>query len=282
MNYVELNIAVTGALQAEILTAQLADYPFESFLAEGDTLKAYIPQEALAACKSTVDAMLNSYGVMRHSYLALEPEDWNATWERGCAPVEVEGRLRIRAPHHAPAPEGVAEVVVAPRMSFGSGHHATTYLMSAALLDLDVAGRRGLDMGSGTGVLAIVAAGRGAASVDAVDPDEWADRNCRDNVAANGATGCVRPIRGDVSTVAGNRYDFILANINRNVLTASMPAYASMLVGGGDLLLSGFFEADVPRVEAAAAAEGLATVERRTREGWAMLHCKKSRSVEEL
>lgn len=282
MNYVELNVAVSGALQAEILTAQLADYPFESFLTEGDTLKAYIPQEALAECKATVDAMLNSYGVMRHSYLTLDAEDWNASWESGFTPVEVEGRLLIRAPHHAPAPSGMAEVVVMPRMSFGTGHHATTYLMSSALLDLDVEGRRGLDVGSGTGVLAIVAAGRGAASVDAVDTDEWADRNCRGNAAANGVADRVRPILGDVSRVAGRRYDFILANINRNVLTASMPAYAELLAEGGDLLLSGFFEADVPVVEASAAEAGLSVAEVRTREGWAMIHCKKERTVEKL
>lgn len=275
MNYVELNIAVSGALQAEILTAQLADYPFESFLTEGNTLKAYIPQKALAECKSTVDAMLNSYGVMRHSYLSLDPEDWNAAWESGFTPVEIGERLLIRAPHHAPAPEGVAEVIIMPRMSFGTGHHATTYLMSSALLDLDVSGRRGLDMGSGTGVLAIVAAGRGAASVDAVDTDEWADRNCRDNVAANGAEERVQPLLGDVSSVAGNRYDFIMANINRNVLTASMPAYAALLTEGGDLLLSGFLEEDVPTVTASAVAAGLSFAEVRTREGWAMIHCKR-------
>ncbi len=282
MNYVELNVAVSGALQAEILTAQLADYPFESFLTEGDTLKAYIQQEALAECKPTVDAMLNSYGVMRHSYLSLDPQNWNAAWESGFAPVEVEGRLLIRAPHHAPAPEGVAEVVIMPHMTFGTGHHATTYLMSSALLDLDVSGRRGLDMGSGTGVLAIVAAGRGAASVDAVDTDEGADRNCRDNVAANGVNDRVRPLLGDVESVSGRRYDFILANINRNVLTASMPAYAALLADGGDLLLSGFLEADVPAVAASATAAGLAPAEVRTREGWAMIHCKKEGTVEKL
>lgn len=275
MNYVELNVAVSGAIQAEILTAHLADYPFESFFAEGDTLKAYIPQAALADCKSTVDAMLNSYGVMRHSYVTIESEDWNAAWESGFTPVEIEGRLLIRAPHHAAAPDGIADVVIRPRMSFGSGHHATTYLMSSALLDLDVKDRRGLDLGCGTGVLAIVAAGRGASEVDAVDIDEWADANCRENVAANGMSDRVRPVLGDVGKVADNRYDFILANINRNILLSGMPVYASMLSAGGDLLLSGFLEEDVPLLTAAAVSEGLRQTEVRTREGWAMVHCKK-------
>lgn len=279
MNYVELNIAVSDALQAEILTAQLADYPFESFLTEDGALKAYIPQKALDECKASVDAMLDDCGAMRRSYLALGAEDWNAPWESGFTPVEIEGRLRIRAPHHAPAPEGMPEVIVMPCLSFGTGHHATTYLMVSALLDLGVEGRCGLDMGSGTGVLAIVAAGRGAASVDAVDTDEWADRNCRDNAAANGVADRVHPLLGDVSRVAGRRYDFVLANINRNVLTASMPAYAALLSEGGDLLLSGFFEADVPKVEASAAGAGFAVAEVRTREGWAMIRCKKGRTV---
>ena len=114
MNYVELNIAVSDALQAEILTAQLADYPFESFLTEDGALKAYIPQKALDECKASVDAMLDGCGAMRRSYLALGAEDWNAPWESGFTPVEIEGRLRIRAPHHAPAPEGMPEVIVMP------------------------------------------------------------------------------------------------------------------------------------------------------------------------
>ena len=276
MNYISLNIAFSDAMQAEILTAELADYPFESFEADAGTLKAYIPQEQLADCKGEVDALLTRYGVQGR-YIAIETQNWNAVWESNFPPVDVEGRLLIRAPFHEPAPAGVMEVVVMPKMSFGTGHHATTWLVSRAVLDLGVAGRRGLDMGSGTGVLSIVAAKCGAVHVDAVDIDDWADANCRENIASNGVADRIEPMLGDVGRIAGRRYDFILANINRNVLVADMPAYAAALVPGGDLVMSGFLEADTAAVTQAAAEQGMETVAAETREGWMMIRVKKKK-----
>ncbi|MEG2365126.1 MAG: 50S ribosomal protein L11 methyltransferase [Alistipes sp.] len=275
MKYVELKITISDAERAEILIAELADYPFESFVTEDDTLKAYIPEEALSACKSAVDAMLNSFGVVRRSYVPVETKDWNAAWESNFESVDVDGRLVIRAPFHAPAPEGVAEVIIQPHMSFGTGHHATTYLMSAALLDLDLRGKRGLDVGSGTGVLAILAVKQGAASVDAIDIDDWAEENCRLNATTNEVSDRVHPLLGDVHRVEGGSYDFIAANINRNTLLADLPSYAALLCVGGALLMSGFLTIDQPIVAAAAEAQGLTVAEVRTREGWVMLHCTK-------
>lgn len=276
MDYVELNIPVASDEQAEILTAELADYPFESFAVDGDMLKAYIPQLRLVDCKEQVDALLDRYGAAGSRYIAIETQNWNALWEQHFTPVEVEGRLLIRAPFHAAAPAGVQEVVIMPKMSFGTGHHATTRLMAGALLDLDVAGRRVLDMGSGTGVLAIVAAQCGAASVDAVDIDEWADENCRENCAANGVSDRVHPELGDVRCIAGRRYDLILANINRNILTADMPAYAAALEAGGTLLMSGFLEQDIPILTARAGETGLLVAEVRMHEGWVAMRCTKT------
>ena len=210
MDYTVLHIAVSDDEQAEILTAELADFPFESFETEDGLLKAYIPAVRLSGCKTDVDALLARRGV-EGRYAVIPTQNWNASWESDFPPVDVEGRLRIRAPFHDPAPAGEMEAVVLPRMSFGTGHHATTWLMSRAVLGLGVAGRTGLDMGSGTGVLAIVAAKCGAAHVDAVDIDDWADENCRENVAANGVADRVEPMLGDVGRIAGRRYDFILA-----------------------------------------------------------------------
>lgn len=127
MNYVELNIAASGE-EAEILTALLADWPFESFSEEGGALRAYIPQEKLADCKSEVDALLDARGALRRTYLTIDDCNWNAAWESDFHPVDIDGRLLIRAPFHAPAADASAEVVIMPRMSFGTGHHATTYL----------------------------------------------------------------------------------------------------------------------------------------------------------
>lgn len=274
MDYVALNIPVIGDEQAEILTAFLADWPFESFETEPGVLKAYIPRERLIDCKAQIDALLAENGVQGR-YVAIETQNWNALWESNFPPVEVEGRLRIRAPFHAPSPEGVMEVVLMPKMSFGTGHHATTWLMSRAVLDLGVAGRRGLDMGSGTGVLAIVAAKCGAEHMDAVDIDDWADENCRENIAANGVADRIEPMLGDVRRIAGRHYDFILANINRNILTADMPAYVATLSAGGDLVMSGFLAADVPAVTSRAAELGMECVSVAERDGWMAVHVRK-------
>lgn len=275
MDYISLQIPVTDSEQGEILTAELADYPFESFETEGSLLKAYIPQERLADCKPEVDALLARYGVQGR-YIAIETQNWNALWERNFPATDVEGRLRIRAPFHEAAPAGELEVIVMPKMSFGTGHHATTWLMSRAVLDLRVSGRRGLDMGSGTGVLSIVAVKCGAAHMDAVDIDDWADANCRENIAANGVSDRITPMLGDVRCIAGRRYDFILANINRNILLSDLPSYAATLEPGGDLVMSGFLDADVPTLVEAAGQQGLSLVGTAERDGWRMIHVRRT------
>lgn len=276
MDYIELNMPLEGE-RAEIMTAELSDYPFESFKQEGPTLKAYIPQERLVDCKEEVDRLLAAYGVEDVRYISIESQNWNALWESNFTPVDVDGKLYIRAPFHAPAPEGVMEVVIMPKMSFGTGHHATTCLVSGYLMELDLRGRSGLDMGSGTGVLAIVAVKCGAEAVDAVDIDTWADENCRENISSNAVAAQITPILGDARVLAGRSYDFIAANINRNILVGDMAAYVRAMRPGADLVMSGFLEADIPIIRAAAEAEGLVFVSSRLRDGWAAVHCKKSR-----
>lgn len=275
MNYIALNVAFSDDEQAEILTAELAEYPFESFESGDGILKAYIPSERLADCKTQVDELLARYQVTGH-YIAIETQNWNALWESNFSPVDVEGRLLIRAPFHTPAPEGAMEVIVMPKMSFGTGHHATTWLMSREVLTLNVLGRRGLDMGSGTGVLAIVAVKCGASHIDAVDIDDWADENCRENIAANGVADRIEPLLGDVRRIAGRSYDFILANINRNILTADMASYAATLTSGGDLVMSGFLPADVPTIVACAEGLGLEHVATHEKEGWMLVRVRKA------
>lgn len=273
MDYVELNLPVEGEM-AEILTAELADYPFESFKQEGPTLKAYIPQEKLYDCKDSIDELLASYNVAGARYISIESQNWNALWESNFTPVDVDGKLYIRAPFHAPAPEGVMEVIIMPKMSFGTGHHATTCLVSDYLMSLDLKGKRGLDMGSGTGVLAIVAVKCGAEAVDAVDIDTWADENCRENTRNNGVAERITPILGDARAIAGRSYDFIAANINRNILVGDMAAYVATMRPGADLVMSGFLEADIPIIRSAAEAEGLTFISERLRDGWAAVHCR--------
>ncbi len=277
MDYVELSLPVADTAQAEIMTAFLSDFPFESFTEEKGVLKAYIPKDRLADCKAEVDECLSSQGITGATYVCIETVNWNALWESNFEPVEVDGRCVIRAPFHRPRPDLPLEVVIMPKMSFGTGHHATTWLMTAELTDpaRNWTGKRGLDMGSGTGVLAIVAVLKGAAHMDAVDIDEWADENCRENIAVNGVADRVTPLLGDASLLPGRKYDFVLANINRNILLADMPVYAETLVGEGELLMSGILEGDIPVISERAESLGLTVTGSRLKDGWAVICCRK-------
>lgn len=275
MDYVELTITAGNAEQVEILTVYLADYPFESFTTEGTQLKAYIPQEHLTPCRSEVEALLAAEGITAYTFAEIETQNWNALWESNFEPVDVDGRIYIRAPFHTPPAGDTLDVVIMPKMSFGTGHHATTHLMAATMTDLDLRGLRGLDMGSGTGVLAIIAAQRGAAHIDAIDIDEWADENCRENIVTNDVAARITPLLGDASLLAGRHYDFILANINRNILLRDMPLYAATLATGGTLLMSGILTEDIPSVTARAGELGMHLVEQRERNGWALVRVEK-------
>ena len=268
MDYVELNIALPEAALGEILMAELGELPFESFAEEAGRLKAYIPAVKLAECKCEADGVLERYGVQGR-YVEIETRNWNELWESNFPPVDVEGAVYIRAPFHEPCGDGRPEVVIMPKMSFGTGHHATTRLMSAAVMRRDLAGRRVLDMGSGTGVLAILAAMRGAEHVDAVDIDEWAAENCAENIAVNGVAERVEPILGDVSAIGGRHYDLIVANINRNILLADMARYRAAMNRGAELLMSGILEEDVEAVRQCAEGLGLRFTGCSTSGGWA-------------
>ncbi len=275
MDYVELNIPLSGGDLGEIMTAELADFPFDSFTTEGEHLKAYIPQEQLADCKAEVDALLARYSIVGARYISIETQNWNAQWESNFEPVEVGDEVYIRAPFHQPNPNFRTEVVIMPKMSFGTGHHATTHLMSAMIAQLGVEGKRGLDMGSGTGVLAIIAIKYGAVAMDAIDIDDWADENCRENIGVNGVAEAITPMLGDASLLKGRSYDFVVANINRNILLGDMSTYISTLSEGGDLLMSGFFCEDVAIVRAKAEELGMNYVGEHAMNGWALLHMRR-------
>lgn len=277
MKYVELNIAVADSMQAEILTALLSDYPFEAFAEEEGALKAYILDSDYAECSQEVEQLLLSQDV-EFEVIEVVQQNWNAEWESGFEPVEVTGEkpIRIRAPHHSPAEEGVMDVVIAPRMSFGTGHHATTALMSQTIASEGVEGLRGLDMGCGTGVLAIVALKCGAEHMVAVDIDDWACDSCRDSIVLSGVAERVDVRCGSIEqVVAGEQFDFVLANINRNILISMMPSFAAVLPSGGRLLMSGFLREDVVYIEASAVEQGFEVVNIIEREGWMVVVCKK-------
>lgn len=271
MNYIELNISVPSAEIAEILTAELSELPFDSFVTERDTLKAYIPQDALVECKAEADDILAQYGVTDCRYVQIESQNWNALWESNFEPVDVDGRVLIRAPFHAPNPDAEFEIVIMPKMSFGTGHHATTKMMVQMILDAELRDKQGLDMGSGTGVLAIAACKRGAAAVDAVDIDDFAYENCCENIVTNGVAEQITPMLGDSRLLEGKHYDFILANINRNILITDMDNYLRCLNTGGTIFFSGFLDTDIHTMTAAATSRGLTLTAEKHIDGWAAL-----------
>ena len=244
------------------------DYDCFENTAEG--LHAYVPTARFdeAALKAAISENCNGCKV-DFSVEELEDKDWNAEWERGHQAVLVDGFCWVRAPFHPHRDDVDYEIEIEPKMSFGTAHHATTYMMLTWLRDIDLAGKSVLDMGCGTAVLAILARKRGAASVEAVDVDEWAYRNALENVQRNGC-GDIAVRLGDASTLGPERmFDVVLANINRNILLHDMEAYAHTLKAGGCLIISGFYESDVPSLKARAEQLGLRLTGQRTRDGWA-------------
>ncbi|MBT8177744.1 MAG: 50S ribosomal protein L11 methyltransferase [Flavobacteriaceae bacterium] len=228
---------------SEILLAELAELPFESFEETENGLKAYVRrsewEEELLGHISLLD---NPAFKINYHFREIPAENWNKKWETHFDPIEIDTRCRVRAPFHAKE-EVSFDIVIEPKMSFGTGHHETTYLMLKFILDMDLQGKSVLDMGCGTAVLAILSAMKGARSVDAIDIDHWSYVNSLENVKRNNQEQ-IRVLEGDVKAIPEMKYDLILANINRNILLSDISAYSEHLEEKGQLLLSGFYKAD--------------------------------------
>lgn len=267
-SYTKLSVYATEE-QGEVLAAYLADFPCDSFDYVDGLFGAYAPAAEMEASRQQIENMLESEGFLDYFFENIEQQNWNAAWESNFEEVEVRNRVVIRAPFHSPRHnyQGL-EVVIQPKMSFGTGHHATTRLMVEMLLGSDISGKRILDMGSGTGVLAIVAAKLGAESVLAVEIDDMAEESVCENISLNKVEGVVESVCGDIEAVRGKEFDIVLANINRNILLADMEAYASTLPIGGKVVISGFLGDDVAILTDKAKSLGLHTTQKLDCEGW--------------
>jgi len=274
-NYTKLSISATEE-QGDILMAYLSDFPFDSFDYKDGIFGAYAPKEKVELYHDDIVEMLEGEGFLNYYFEDIEQQNWNAVWESDFEEVEVRGKVLIRAPFHKAQPnyKGL-EIVIQPKMSFGTGHHATTRLMVEMLLGLDLQSKRVLDMGSGTGVLAIVAAKLGAESVLAVEIDDMAEESVRENIELNGVADRVVSVYGDATAIEGKEFDIILANINRNVLLADMKAYNATLVKGGVLVLSGFLEEDVAILTRRVKALGYRKMEQSQCDIWRALRFEK-------
>ena len=275
MKYIEVSFTMDDtSLWRDMLVDTLGNEgPYESFVETKDGLQAYVQEPKYDPL--WLAATVQAFPVpLRYKVAEMEDKDWNEEWERGHQAVLVEydgGTVWVRAPFHPHRDDVSYELIIEPKMSFGTAHHPTTYMMLSYVAELDVVGKRVLDMGCGTAVLGILAKMRGAAYVEGVDIDEWAFNNARENATSNGVELTLK--LGDATTLQGN-FDVIIANINRNILLNDMERYAAVLNPGGTLLLSGFYEADEGALVAKANELGLALEGKKNRDGWSALQLR--------
>lgn len=272
MNYVGCFFKISsGSLETQtaidILVAELGEVGFESFTENPDGVIAYI-QKADWNASLLDDVQILQSEEVNFSYEVKEIEqvNWNQEWEKNFEPIVVDNEVSIRAPFHK-NPGLAYDIVIEPKMSFGTGHHETTHLMVQHLRDLDLQGKHVLDMGCGTGILAIFAEMRGASSIDAIDIDNWCYENSIENVARNQCKS-ISVYEGDSSLLKPKTYDLIIANINRNILLADMEIYAGSLKDQGILLLSGFYTEDIEKINASAEKNGLLLDKKLERNNW--------------
>lgn len=275
-DYVEVRLdldPMPGTDATDLMAAILGDIGFESFVPDDRGLTAYAPVAAWDEA-AFADALADFPFDCRilPSHKVIEGRDWNEEWERNYfQPIVVGDRCVVHSSFHTDIPRAQYDIVIDPKMAFGTGHHATTSLILDRLLDMELDGHSVIDMGTGTGILAILAAMRGAAPVTAVEIDPFAHVNAVENVALNGHPE-ISVILGDASALESVcPAEVFIANINRNVITGDIAAYASRLLPGGTMLLSGFYVDDVPVVESAAAAVGLESRGYTERDRWACL-----------
>ena len=270
MNYLERKLTISPDF-TEILMAELAELGFESFVETDEGLDAYIVENEFAEEK--VRELLTRYQAITtigYSWQALEKKNWNEEWERAYEPIEVGEAVRVRALFHEPDARFTHELIITPKMSFGTGHHETTWLVMNEQLSLPQTGVDILDVGCGTGILAILARKLGAASLLAFDIDEWAVENTQENFSLNEVTEAAEVFQGTITEVPSERrFGGILANINRNILLSEIPRYVQHLLPGGWLVVSGFYETDAPDIIRCAEAQGLTFHHMNTRNQWA-------------
>ncbi len=257
-------------LGTEILIAQLGETAFESFIETEDGFSAYIQKELWTAdVLNDVYLMQSPEFTISYAYEEIEQVNWNEEWEKNFEPIDVDGKCHVRAPFH-PKTDAEFDIVIEPKMSFGTGHHETTHMMIQHLLAMDVKNMKTLDMGCGTAILAILAEMKGAKPIDAIDIDNWCYLNSIENAERNNCSQ-ITVYEGEADLLKGKQYNLIIANINRNILLNDMQQYVDCLNENGTLLLSGFYTEDIPFIDASCVEKGLTFVTQLERNNWVSL-----------
>jgi ribosomal protein L11 methyltransferase len=250
----------------DILIAELGAVGFESFEETQNGVQAYIAKDDWDQGLLKEITSLQKDSLSLTSVDEIAPENWNETWESNFQAIVVDDVCTVRAPFHQPASTKM-DIVIEPKMSFGTGHHETTHMMIQFVLKEDFSLKTVLDMGSGTGVLAILAEKQGAIQLEAIDIDAWCFENATENIERNRCKN-ITPLLGDASLLTNKKYDVILANINRNILLQDIPTYTSALQAPGILILSGFYEEDLPLIVQKCTENGLTFDSHLQKEKW--------------
>ena len=269
--YIEYNFIVTPQEPAtEILIAELGSVGFESFVENENGVTAYIQKDDWnSEVLKDIFILTSDEFSIEYKHKEIEQTNWNAEWEKNFQQIQVDDLVSIRAPFHE-NPNLKYDIVIEPKMSFGTGHHETTHMMVQHLLQLELKNKKVLDMGCGTGILAIFAEMKGANPTDAIDIDNWCYQNSLENVERNNCHH-ISVFEGDSSLLVNKKYDLIIANINRNILLMDMSIYTECLNDNGILLLSGFYQDDIPLIDTEVSKYGLKLEHFIERNNWVAL-----------
>ena len=268
--YFEVEPQIPGV---EILIAELGYVGFESFVETPKGVTAYIQKnEFLSTMLEDIQILKNDSFSIRYKFEDIEQVNWNAKWEENFHPILVDNRCAVRAPFHSKS-SAQYDIIIEPKMSFGTGHHETTHMMIQFILDSDIQDKTVLDMGCGTGVLAILAEMKEASNIEAIDIDEWCYLNSIENIERNSCHN-IKVLKGDASILKAKKFDIIFANINRNILIKDIPIYASCLNPNGLLFLSGFYKNDIPMIQDVCADYSLNLEAQISKNDWVALKFK--------
>jgi ribosomal protein L11 methyltransferase len=255
---------------SEILIAELGEKAFESFTETENGISAFVQKDLWdEMILDDIQILQSEEFTIDYTFEEIEQVNWNEEWEKNFDPIDVDGKCHVRAPFH-PKTDAEFDIIIEPKMSFGTGHHETTHMMIQHLLEINVEGLKTLDMGCGTAILAILAEMKGAQPIDAIDIDNWCYLNSIENAERNNCTH-ITVYEGEAALLEGKNYDLIIANINRNILLNDMSAYVKSLNTNGTLLLSGFYVEDIPFIDASCQENGLQYVKKFQRNNWVSL-----------
>ncbi|MBU46671.1 MAG: 50S ribosomal protein L11 methyltransferase [Flavobacteriales bacterium] len=277
MEYTEFDIRLNEVNSyADIVVARLNEIEFESYSEVEGGIRAYVQTQLLDTdAAKEILSEISKLTKVSFTINKVEQRNWNAEWESNYSPVVINDSCVIRAHFHNNFPALKYEIIITPKMSFGTGHHQTTLLMVNEMFNLDLKDKFILDMGSGTGVLAILASKLGARHLIAIDSDEWAFKNAKENSQLNNISN-INFIHGDINDIGHTKFDVVLANISRNVILNDIEIYVDQMKDDGEILLSGFLKEDIPLILEKTGQLGLELVVVKNKDKWQMLHLRRA------